>query len=203
MWVVRWKDISVVRQCWRKKKKKGIAVTFVRDRNGINNIKKRISPQKKKKNRRRWRPWGTAMIGWRGGLTTRPPPLCNEGEETADWLRIFSSSSTKRRILWVEAMFLFSPSFLFLTSLAREPSVVLEVCARAVGFSLPSSFHFIPNIPASRQTERERKETRSLFCSFVALPGASSQCGPLAVFAGDLNARLVNLPTNGIQIGLT
>jgi hypothetical protein len=25
----------------------------------------------------------------------------------------------------------------------------------------------------------------------------------LAVFAGDLNARLVNLPTNGIQIGLT
>lgn len=142
------------------------------------------------------------MIGWRGGLTTRPPPLCNEGEETADWLRIFSSSSTKRRIR-VEAMFLFSPSFLFLTSLAREPSVVLEVCARAVGFSLPSSFHFIPNIPASRQTERERKETRSLFCSFVALPGASSQCGPLAVLAGDLNARLVNLPTNGIQIGLT
>jgi hypothetical protein len=107
-------------------------------------------------------------LGGEGGLTTRPPPLCNEEEETTDWLRIFFFFFYTKRCIRVEAMFLFSPPFLFLTSLAREPSVVLEVCARAVGFSLPSSFHFIPNIPA-RQTEREkeRKKRNTILFLFV------------------------------------
>lgn len=166
-------------------------------------IIRKESPQNKKKNRRRWGPWGTAMIGWRGGLTTRPPPLCNEEEETADWLRIFSSSSssTKRRIR-VEAMFLFSPLF----SSWRASPESLQSCWRCVPvrsafLCLPRFISFQTFLP-DRERERKKRNTIPFFVRLLPYL-VRLECGPLAVFAGDLNARLVNLPPNGIQIGLT
>lgn len=117
MWVARWKDTSVI-LCQKKRK---TAVTFVRDRNGINN-------KTEKKTVGGGGPEVPQSLGGKKGFTTHPPSL-KEKQLTGLFL--------ERRIR-VDAMFLFPP-FSLLPSRRASPeslSVVLEVCARAVGFSL-------------------------------------------------------------------
>lgn len=148
--------------------KKGIAVTFVRDRNGINN-KKRISPQNKKKNRRRWGPWGTAMIGWRGG-SHHPSASTLQWRRRNNWLVTYFFL-----LLLYQAMHTggshvsFFPPF----SLLDEPrprafSRVGGVCPCGRLFSaFLVSFHSKHSCQTDRERKREKEKKHDPF--FVRL----------------------------------
>lgn len=90
-------------------------------------------------------------------------------------------------------LLLFLLPFRLVKSLARKPSVVLEVCTRAVGFSLslsvPSFLVFLFFCSGGTFLEENYKKARSLLFLFIYFFLNFRVCGWLV--SSDLNARLI------------